>query len=209
MNFLNCFPACIVFYKKYSGSRSCLQEVLVVLCAFQSFTKFSVLHLLLAFTCDIIEFNNLERIQIGDQNTDTDCMSSMNQETCWDAGDMLGWDKAQGRAETSAPWTPSPWKASPCHDKQQAGHHHHAAAICTSACLAAVLQLQHALKTFRRSNRMLSCWSYTWQKKKKEETKLWNLEPPACKKLLQTTLYWENRRDPALSDTGSKPAWEM
>jgi hypothetical protein len=40
-------------------------------------------------------------------------MSSVNQGLCWDAGDMLGQSKAQGRAETSASWTPRPWKASP------------------------------------------------------------------------------------------------
>jgi hypothetical protein len=38
----------------------------------------------------------------GDWDTEADCMSSMNQGPCWDAGDMLGWGKAQGKAETSA-----------------------------------------------------------------------------------------------------------
>jgi hypothetical protein len=40
----------------------------------------------------------------------------MNQGLCWDAGDTLGCGKAQGRAETSAVWNPSLWKASPWHD---------------------------------------------------------------------------------------------
>jgi hypothetical protein len=43
------------------------------------------------------------------------------------------------------------------------------------SCRPAGHQLQHVLKTFSRSNRILSCWSYTWQKKnkkQKEETKL-------------------------------------
>jgi hypothetical protein len=36
------------------------------------------------------------------------------------------------------------------------------------------------LWTFSRPNRILSCWSHTWQKKKqKEETKLQNPEPTA------------------------------
>jgi hypothetical protein len=43
-------------------------------------------------------------------------MSSVNQGPCWDAGDMLGWGKAQGRAETSAHWTPSLWKFSQWYD---------------------------------------------------------------------------------------------
>jgi hypothetical protein len=36
----------------------------------------------------------------------------MNQGLCRDTGDMLSWGKAPGRAETSAFWTPSLWKAS-------------------------------------------------------------------------------------------------
>jgi hypothetical protein len=59
---------------------------------------------------------HLERIQNGNWNTDTDCVSSGNQGSCWDAGDMLGWGKALGRAEPLAPWTPSPWKVSPHHE---------------------------------------------------------------------------------------------
>jgi hypothetical protein len=49
----------------------------------------------------------------------------MNLEPCWDAGDILGWGKAQGRAETSALWTHSLWKASPCQDliKEQLALH--------------------------------------------------------------------------------------
>jgi hypothetical protein len=43
-------------------------------------------------------------------------MSSVNQGLSWEAGDTLGWGKAQGRAKTSALWTPSSWKPSPCHD---------------------------------------------------------------------------------------------
>jgi hypothetical protein len=67
----------------------------------------------------------LERIQNGDWDTDTDCMSSRNQGPCWDAGDTLDWGKAPGRAETSSPWTPSLWKASPHNDtlKEQVGCH--------------------------------------------------------------------------------------
>jgi hypothetical protein len=57
-------------------------------------------------------------------------VSSVNQGPCWDVGDMFGWGKAQGTAESLAPWTPSPWKASPCHYrlKEQVGCHLHAAA---------------------------------------------------------------------------------
>jgi hypothetical protein len=59
-------------------------------------------------------------------------MSSMNQGHWWDSGDMLDWGKAPGRAETSAPWTPSLWKTSPLHYtlKGQVGHHTHANSIC-------------------------------------------------------------------------------
>jgi hypothetical protein len=59
---------------------------------------------------------NESEIQDGDWDTATDLMSSVNQWLCWNAGDTLGWGKAQGRAETSALWAPSSWKASPCHD---------------------------------------------------------------------------------------------
>jgi hypothetical protein len=50
-------------------------------------------------------------------------VSSGNQGPCWDAGDMLVWGKAPGRTETSTHWTPSSWKASPCHNtlKEQVG----------------------------------------------------------------------------------------
>jgi hypothetical protein len=58
----------------------------------------------------------LKRIQDGNWDIAADCVSSVNQGLCWDAGDTLGWGKAQGRAETSALWTPSSWMASPCHD---------------------------------------------------------------------------------------------
>jgi hypothetical protein len=52
-------------------------------------------------------------------------MSSQNQGLCWDAGDKLDWGKAQGRAETSALWTPSSWKSSPQEDllKEQPALH--------------------------------------------------------------------------------------
>jgi hypothetical protein len=68
---------------------------------------------------------SLESIYNGYWDTDTDCMISRNQGPCWDAGDTLGWGKAQVRAETSAPWTPSLWKTSPHHDtlKKQVGCH--------------------------------------------------------------------------------------
>jgi hypothetical protein len=63
-------------------------------------------------------FKNWElgKIQNGNWDTDTDSMSSMSQGPCWDAGASLGRGKAPGRVETLPPWTPSPWKASPCHD---------------------------------------------------------------------------------------------
>jgi hypothetical protein len=59
-------------------------------------------------------------------------MNSVNQGPCWDTGDIHGRGKAQGKAETSPPWTPSPWKSSLCHDrlKEQAGCHLHVAAAC-------------------------------------------------------------------------------
>jgi hypothetical protein len=59
---------------------------------------------------------NTGKIQDGNWHTDTDCVSNVNQEFCWDAGDTLGWGKVSRRAETSALWTTSLWKASPCHD---------------------------------------------------------------------------------------------
>jgi hypothetical protein len=66
------------------------------------------------------------RIQNGDCDTDAGSVSSINQRPCWDAGAMLGRGEAPGRVETLASWTPSPWKASPCHDtlRKQAGCHH-------------------------------------------------------------------------------------
>jgi hypothetical protein len=70
---------------------------------------------------------NLHHIDNGDQDTDADCMSSVNQGPCWDAGDTLGWGKAPGSTETSAPWTPSMWKAPSYHNtlKEQEGLCHH------------------------------------------------------------------------------------
>jgi hypothetical protein len=49
----------------------------------------------------------------------------MNQGLCWDAGDTLGWGKAQGSSETSALWIPCSWKTSPHHNllKEQAALH--------------------------------------------------------------------------------------
>jgi hypothetical protein len=41
------------------------------------------------------------------------------------------------------------------------------------------------------------------KKNKKEETKHRNPEPPAHTKLLHATLHWENRKAPALPDSGS------
>jgi hypothetical protein len=58
----------------------------------------------------------LGEIQDGDWDTAADLLSSVNQGLCWGAGDTLGWGKTQGRAETSALWTPSSWKASPHHN---------------------------------------------------------------------------------------------
>jgi hypothetical protein len=43
----------------------------------------------------------------------------------------------------------------------------------------------------------------TFVKKKKKETKLWNPEPTAHKKLLHAMLYWEYRRAPTSPDAGS------
>jgi hypothetical protein len=54
-------------------------------------------------------------IQDGNQNTATDLLTSMIQRLWGEAGDMLDWGKTPGRAETSAPWTPSSWEASPHH----------------------------------------------------------------------------------------------
>jgi hypothetical protein len=52
----------------------------------------------------------LRVIQNGNWDTDSGCVSSGNQGLCWDIGDMLGWRKAQGRAETSTPWTLAHWR---------------------------------------------------------------------------------------------------
>jgi hypothetical protein len=43
-------------------------------------------------------------------------VGSVNQGLCSDAGDMLHWGKAPGRAKILALWTPSSWKAPPYHD---------------------------------------------------------------------------------------------
>jgi hypothetical protein len=43
------------------------------------------------------------KIQDGDWDTDADCISSMDQGPCWDAGDMLGWGKAQGEQKLRHP----------------------------------------------------------------------------------------------------------
>jgi hypothetical protein len=55
-------------------------------------------------------------IQDGDWDKAADLLSSVSQGLCWEAGDTLNWGKAPGRAETSALWTLSWWKASPCHN---------------------------------------------------------------------------------------------
>jgi hypothetical protein len=75
---------------------------------------------------------NSGRIQNGNQDTDTDCGIFLNQGPCWDAGDMLVWGKAQGRAETSALWNLSLWKASSLHNslEEQVGNHPHAITVC-------------------------------------------------------------------------------
>jgi hypothetical protein len=39
------------------------------------------------------------------------------------------------------------------------------------------------------------------KKSQKEKTKLWNPESPDLKKLLYSTLHWENRRAPAPPET--------
>jgi hypothetical protein len=74
--------------------------------------------------------NGTSRIQNGNWDIDADCVNSVNQGLSWEAGDTLGWGKAQGRAETSGLWTPSQWETSPHHDtlKEQVGRHTHATA---------------------------------------------------------------------------------
>jgi hypothetical protein len=69
-------------------------------------------------------------------------MSSVNKGLCRDTGDMLGWGKARGRADTSALWTPSSWKASLHHD---------------------LLKEQLVLYTKPLSIGMWSHWSTGWQ----------------------------------------------
>jgi hypothetical protein len=51
----------------------------------------------------------VQRIQDGDS------VSSINQKFCWDAGATLGRTKAPRRIKNLTPWTPRPYKASPCH----------------------------------------------------------------------------------------------
>jgi hypothetical protein len=77
-----------------------------------------------------------ERIQNGDWDTNAEYVSSGNQEPCWDAGDMIGWGKAPGRAETLAHRTPRPWKASPHHDtlKEQTKNRQAATPMPPPAC---------------------------------------------------------------------------
>jgi hypothetical protein len=64
---------------------------------------------------------NRGRIQDGDWGTEADSVSSMSQGPCWDTGAMFGGGEAPRRVETSTPWTPSPWKASPHHVKRTGG----------------------------------------------------------------------------------------
>jgi hypothetical protein len=44
-------------------------------------------------------------IQNGDWDTDTDCVSSVNQAPCWDTGDTHGWGTASGELKR---WHPEP-----------------------------------------------------------------------------------------------------
>jgi hypothetical protein len=48
--------------------------------------------------------------------TQPQTVSSVTQGPCWDTGAVLGRGKAPGKAKTSVLWTPSLWKASPCHN---------------------------------------------------------------------------------------------
>jgi hypothetical protein len=66
--------------------------------------------------CLLLTIRINTEIQDGNWNTARDHMSSMYQRLCWDTGDTLGWGEAPGRAETSALWTPTSWKASLHHD---------------------------------------------------------------------------------------------
>jgi hypothetical protein len=63
------------------------------------------------------------------------------QGLCWHAGDTLSWGKAQGRAETSALWTPSSWKASPHYDllKEQPALHTKPSLIGPRSCCSSRL----------------------------------------------------------------------
>jgi hypothetical protein len=58
---------------------------------------------------------------------------------------------------------------------------------------------------------LLRRWCHTWQEKKKntKNKQNWHLKPPACTKLLHSSLHWETRRAPEPPDASSKPAWEM
>jgi hypothetical protein len=78
--------------------------------------------------------------------TQMQTLSSGNQGPCWDTVDTLGWGKAPGRAETSAPWTPSLWKASPHHNtlKEQAVLHPHTATACLPAHWASTMLARQA-----------------------------------------------------------------
>jgi hypothetical protein len=132
-------------------------------------------------------FKSFNNCLIGkDCNTDTDSINPVNHGPCWDVGNTLGCSKAQGKAETLAPWNPIPWKASPHDDtlkNRQAttpmpplpsrwplgcchagppGHHLPTGppGLHPTASPPATSS-KHAWKTFSRPNRILSCWSHT------------------------------------------------
>jgi hypothetical protein len=104
-------------------------------------------------TCWLLQTRKPSEIQNGNWDSDADSVSSVNQGPYWDAGATLGGGEAPGRVETLAPWTPSLWKSSPCHNtlRKQAGCHPHAATNASHQLPAT--SSKHAWETFSRPNR--------------------------------------------------------
>jgi hypothetical protein len=116
-------------------------------------------------------------IQNGNWDIDADSISSVNQGAYWDTGATLGRGEAPGRVKTLALWTPSLWKASPCHKtlREQGGHHPHAtAATCyrLQMCLGDFWQT----KQVRAKHHTVS-FSHPWDKPAQPPWTDWS--PPA------------------------------
>jgi hypothetical protein len=151
--------------------------------------------------------NAKRRIQHGNWGTDADSMSSVNQEPCWDAGAMLGRGNTPGRVETLAPWTPSPWKTSPCHGtlREQMGCHPHTATI--SSC-----QLQTCFKDLQQTKQVSAkphtvSLRHPWDKPAQPPWTDW-FPPPCKKKKPKTNLNNEQQNWKLAHSRGGRGCWK-